>query len=141
MKIRVETYFDCTATGITGHYKPSRIPCRDQADQLIEDETSWHRSRNQQRNLETITQLIGLYTQLENLTEPVYNKDLETWSFSFETEFNGVFAMPDDELGLLKQQAHNIPMIIGLNESKTKVSHLESNVNIWFLLDLVNTSK
>ena len=35
-RIRVTTDFDCTNTGVTGHFKPSKLPFRDHADQLIE---------------------------------------------------------------------------------------------------------
>jgi hypothetical protein len=132
MKIRVETQFDCTATGVTGHYRPARIPFVDHAGQTVDSEQSWNRSRNQQRNLETITQLIGLYTQLENLTEPEHNKDQLTWSFTFETQFAGVFASDNDELGLIKKQANATPMIVGLTESFINKTYLESDVNIWF---------
>ena len=50
MKFACQTLFDITATGVTGHYKLSRIPFRDRAGQLIHDTESWNRSRNQQRN-------------------------------------------------------------------------------------------
>ena len=63
-RIRVTTDFDCTNTGVTGHFKPSKLPFRDHADQLIENEDDWIRSRNQQRNLETISQILQLRTQI-----------------------------------------------------------------------------
>ena len=67
MKYAVQTFFDITATGITGHFKPAKIPFRDAAGNTITDLESWTRSRNQQRNWETITQILGLRTQLFRL--------------------------------------------------------------------------
>ena len=56
MQIRCRTLFDITETGVTGHFKPHRIPFRDNAGQQISDQVTWDRARNQQRNLETISQ-------------------------------------------------------------------------------------
>ena len=50
MKIQCQTLFDITATGVTGHIKPGRIPFCDLAGNRITDTTEWNRSRNQQRN-------------------------------------------------------------------------------------------
>ena len=55
IKIEVHTQFDITATGVTGHYKSSQIPFTDAAGNIIDDANSWTRSRNQQRNWETLT--------------------------------------------------------------------------------------
>ena len=64
MRFVVQTFFDITATGVTGHYKPARVPFRDHAGNVITDESDWGRARNQQRNWETLTQILGLRTQL-----------------------------------------------------------------------------
>ena len=50
MKFICKTLFDITATGVTGHYKSSRVPFRDSTGNNIENETTWNRARNQQRN-------------------------------------------------------------------------------------------
>jgi hypothetical protein len=50
MKYACRTLFDITATGITGHYKTSRIPFMDEAGQEIANTDDWNRARNQQRN-------------------------------------------------------------------------------------------
>ena len=49
MRFVVQTFFDITATGVTGHYKPARVPFRDHAGNVITDEADWGRARNQQR--------------------------------------------------------------------------------------------
>ena len=89
MQIRCCTLFDITETGITGHFKPSLIPFRDRADQHITDLATWNRSRNQQRNLETITQVLQLRTQIFDVTQPVQTKG--RWQFEFTVEFEGIY--------------------------------------------------
>ena len=49
MKFICKTFFDITATGVTGHYKSSRVPFNDLSNVTIEDERSWNYARNQQK--------------------------------------------------------------------------------------------
>ena len=133
MRISVSTYFDCTATGTTGHFRQAQLPMTDNADQTINNEHDWVNSRNQQRNFETLIQLVSLYTQPLNIEVPTYNSNTHLWTFEFDIEFPGIFATEDDSLGLLKQYAQDIPMIIGLNESqKMSGTQLNCNINIFF---------
>jgi hypothetical protein len=132
MKIKISTYFDCTATGITAHFRQAQIPMLDKAGQKIASEQEWHRSRNQQRNFETLTQLVGLYTQPMDLTKPTYCRVSGMWEFEFTAEFPGVFSLENDSLGLLTQQANGVPMIIGLTETQTLQNWLIPNSNIFF---------
>ena len=60
MSIQITTDFDCRPTGVTGHLRENLLPFTDQLGQQVTDISSWVRSRNQQRNWETIMQLIGL---------------------------------------------------------------------------------
>ena len=55
-KVECITRFDITNTGVTGHFKSSRVPFEDQSRHKIIDQESWDRARNQQRNWETLTQ-------------------------------------------------------------------------------------
>ena len=71
MQIQCRTLFDITETGTTGHFKPSHVPGKDRAGQNITDNQTWTKSRNQQRNLETITQILQLRTQIFNPSVPV----------------------------------------------------------------------
>ena len=132
MKIRVDTYFDCTATGTTGHFRQVQLPMINRIGDTIADEAAWNRSRNQQRNFETLLQLIGLYTQPLELSVPTMDPQTQLWSFEFEVEFEGVFATDVDNLGLLKQQARNVPMITGLGEQQTLPRQLIPDGNIFF---------
>ena len=132
MKIQCQTLFDITATGTTGHIKPSRMPYQDRAGNKITNGESWNRSRNQQRNWETVTQLISLRTQVTGLTEPV--KIDHNWQFEFEIENENLFTDGVDKLAVLKSDCTGVPMLVGLNESSVTGIVLEMNTNIWFAL-------
>ena len=132
MKIQCQTLFDITATGTTGHVKPNRMPYYDHAGAKISDVESWNRSRNQQRNWETVTQLISLRTQVNALTNPVKNG--HDWQFEFEVENENLFTDGTDPLAVLKQDCTGVPMLTGLNESGNVGFVLEMNTNTWFVL-------
>jgi len=132
MKIQCQTLFDITATGTTGHVKPSRMPYLDLAGTTITDTQSWNRSRNQQRNWETMTQLISLRTQVDNLQQPKIIQD--RWQFEFEVENENLFTNEMDSLAVLKADCHGVPMLTGLSESADVGTVLSVNTNIWFLL-------
>ena len=123
MKIRCTTRFDITATGVTGHYKPSRIPFTDASGQQITNEQLWNLARNKQRNLETITQLLSLRTQINNVTRPVFSDNC--WSFEFEVESDTIFNLADDPIGVLKEDCYGVPMLLS-TESTLSID------NIWF---------
>lgn len=133
MKIVCRTLFDCSHTGITGHFRPSEIPFTDQAGKTITDLASWHRSRNQQRNWETLMQIISLRTQPQDITRPMHNNGV--WEFEFVGEANGVYSTIDDPVGGLKQDCHGVPMVVNLNEQAGVTPTLVvdgNNQNIWF---------
>lgn len=132
MKIQCQTLFDITATGTTGHVKPSRMPYQDHAGTKISDVESWNRSRNQQRNWETITQLISLRTQVNALTQPVKNNT--KWQFEFEVENENLFTNGIDQLSILKSDCADVPMLTGLDESAQTGTVLAVDKNIWFTL-------
>jgi hypothetical protein len=132
MKIQCQTLFDITATGTTGHVKPSRMPFTDQAGSKITDVAQWNRSRNQQRNWETVTQLISLRTQVDNLKEPQLIND--RWCFEFEVENQNLFTSGIDQLSVLKADCAGVPMLVGLNESAQIGTVLSVDTNVWFAL-------
>jgi hypothetical protein len=135
MKIICKTLFDCTYTGVTGNFRPGQIPFRDRAGQAIEEIADWNKSRNQQRNWETILQLISLNTQPQDIVLPQCNNG--TWQFEFRVESADVFAANNstDPLAGLKQNCTGVPMIVNLNETSTiepVLSASGSQQNIWF---------
>jgi hypothetical protein len=140
IKIQCRCLFDITATGITGHYKSSRVPFIDRAGQQIVNETAWNRARNQQRNWETLTQLISLRTQVNELTDPV--KIDWVWQFEFATETVDVYGTPDDPTLVLRNDAAGVPMLIILENNQITAQELSvegQDQNIWFTPITVNT--
>lgn len=139
MQIQCRTIFNITETGITGHYKPQQIPFSDRAGHRIVDQPSWNRARNQQRNFETIMQLLQLRTQIFDVSTPVNNSNF--WTFCFDVEFEGIYQQGQDMFGILKQDCEGVPMLTGLDEKFVSNLFLTtdgSQQNIWFQQLLVN---
>ena len=126
--ICVLTDFDCRPTGVTGHFRTNVLPFVDRLDQSITNFDSWNSSRNQQRNWETILQLIGLYTQPQSISDIRMKNG--RWEFEFETEFDDVFRLNEDPVGLLKQACRGVPIINYVEQQLTAL--LQPDVNIWF---------
>lgn len=139
MRFSCRTTFDITVTGVVGHYKSAKLPFTDRSGQNIADADSWNLARNQQRNWETLTQLISLRSQIFNLTDSVKNDN--TWSFEFEVETAGIFGPDDDPVAVLREDAAGIPMI-NINETQNKSSAIlitsGHDQNIWFELITIN---
>ena len=141
MKIQCRTLFDCTRTGVTGSFRASEIPYQDRAGQPVHNQQDWHRSRNQQRNYETLLQIFGLRTQPQEITQPALIDGM--WQFDFVSESEGVFDMhnnPDPLAGLLVD-CEGVPMVTGLGEQPGIASVLTTQgdqQNIWFTS--INTS-
>lgn len=135
MKILCRTLFDCSQTGVTGNFKPSQVPFTDQTGTEITDLADWNRSRNQQRNFETIVQIISLRGQPVDISRPQCVDG--TWQFSFEVEVPGVYSTTGelDNLDALKNECMGIPMIVNLREHYALEPTLNtqgSKTNIWF---------
>jgi hypothetical protein len=135
MRYACQTLFDITATGVTGHFKTTRIPFVDRAGQNITNVDSWNRSRNQQRNWETLTQILGLRTQLFDITLPIKDQTGTTWMFEFETESVGTFGPDSDPCEILRIDAEGVPMILDLENRRDLLPVLKTSgaeQNIWF---------
>ena len=142
MKFACQTLFDITATGTTGHCKATRMPFRDRAGQTIDTTESWNRSRNQQRNWETITQVLSLRTQLFDLSDPIPDQTGTRWMFEFETEATGVYGPESDPVSVLRSDARGVPMLLGLNNDpdiETVLVTEGPRQNIWFAPISINT--
>jgi hypothetical protein len=135
MKFACQTQFDITATGVTGHCKTNRMPFKDHAGQVICDSASWNRSRNQQRNWETLTQILSLRTQLFEITDPIPDQTGTRWMFEFETEAEGIYGPDSDPVSVLRSDADGVPMLRELNNDPEIDSVLITSgpkQNIWF---------
>ena len=140
MRYACQTYFDITATGVTGHFKPATVPFLDGAGQVITDLTSWNRSRNQQRNWETLTQLISMRAQIFDLLEPLSHRGI--WTFEFEVETPDAFGPPDSPVSILLSDADGVPMINNLDNTQELAPVLRTQApdqNIWFMPISINT--
>ena len=135
MKIVCRTLFDCSYTGVTGHFRVSEIPFVDRVGQKVNNQADWHHSRNQQRNWETLLQIVSLRTQPADLTVPVYKDG--AWEFEFRSESEGVFEIHGnpDPLAGLKDDCEGVPMMLNLKEQPSlspTITTSGSSQNIWF---------
>jgi hypothetical protein len=133
MRYVCTTLFDITATGITGHYKPTRGEFHDRAGRYINSADSWNYSRNQQRNWETVIQLISLRTQISEHTLPVKKGNMG--EFEFEVEAHGFYDDGEDVVGVLKSDSHGVPMLTNLENTESIAEIIiisGENQNIWF---------
>ena len=92
--------------------------------------------RNQQRNWETITQLLQLRTQI-SLTEVPVLTDIGHWQFHFEVENPGAYQTNDRQLGALLEDCENVPILVGLTEQPACAPQVRTHgpeQNIWFKL-------
>ena len=87
--------------------------------------------RNQQRNLETLIQCMGLRGQVQHMQGPVvvtsdvgdlefgefFEGEQKVWVWTWAVENPEVYTLGDDILGALKTDFEQIPIIVGLEES------------------------
>jgi hypothetical protein len=136
-QIKCKTLFDITATGVRSNYKSSRIPFVDDSGTTISNIDDWHHARNQQRNWETLNQLISLRVLPDDITNPVIvtHDTTQYWQFDFVIESIETITLADNPVGALIQDCRDVPMILDLTESSQIVSTLVPdgvNPNIWF---------
>jgi hypothetical protein len=139
IKVECVTKFDITCTGVVGHYKSSRVPFEDRAGHKIIDQESWDRSRNQQRNWETLTQLISLRTQVFDISDPMEEKSF--WRFEFSTETPDAFGTADDPVRILREDSNLVPMLRELDNDPDVEPMLITygpKQNIWFRIISIN---
>lgn len=136
MWIRGWTYFDITATGVRGNFNANRMPFTDQAQQRVIDEKSWHRSRNQQRNWDTITQLFFLRVSPVNIDLPRVDQQdrRKIWRFGFEIDDPAGLASEHDPLGALKIDCQGVPMILRLGEDHDMDPMIVIDGNTFFMI-------
>lgn len=130
IQLQCKTTFDITATGVRSHFQPSRLPFVSNNNQLISTQTQWQHARNQQRNWETVNQIIALRCLPEHISIPVLHQ--HHWTFSFDIPDISAVSTADLKTGLLYQDAADVPMIVGLGEQTSGVTVLRPEVNIWF---------
>ena len=127
--MRCITHFDITQTGTRHGLNRHRFPFTDQSGTIVNDDASWQKSRNQQRNWDTLNQIISLRALPENVSMPV--KDTDIWTFEFEIP-SGSTGGQDAPLGMLISDCTDVPMIIGLDERASTEPMMRPDHNVWF---------
>jgi hypothetical protein len=135
MKVLCRTLFDCTYTGVTGHFRAQQLPYTTKGGLRLETVEDWNRARNQQRNWESLLQIMSLRTQPMNVVLP--KKQQDGWHFTFEVEAEGVLSSDfgSDDLAGLVGDCEGVPMVTGLDEHDVVTATLHAqgvNQNIWF---------
>lgn len=132
-KILCRTLFDITETGVKHNFNPGRLPWRDDTGRVIEDQETWLLARNQQRNWETMLQLLSLRTQPQDLSGPQEPSDQDPWwQFEFTVDNIEALRLGEQELGQLEQDCSMVPMLTGLKERVAVTSMLIPGVNLVF---------
>lgn len=128
-RIKCQTRFDITATGVRSHLNRARFPYRDDAGTVIQNEDQWIRSRNQQRNWETLNQIISLRSLPIDISDPkkIAINDSTVWEFEFSVENVSQLSLADGDLGALLEDCRDVPMITGLDEDIGIASLLQPN--------------
>ena len=156
--ITIYTLIDITQSGVVAPYRTDAPAFVDDASQIINNEQTWNKSRNQQSNCETLIQTISLrgnpmYIELprkytaDNIKLLDFGSSYKGkhifWSMSFTVEQVGLYAergQEDDSLSGLRNDFTNVPVITNLTESiKLKTLIWEAinprNKNIYFVLN------
>ena len=127
-RVRCYTLFDLTPTNISNQVRVQQLPYTVRNGITVRTEDELNRARNQQRNWETIKQLLGLRTQAEIDVEPYVIDDAsiasiglkrlagKIWAFEFSTEFAEVYDINGQRLQGLIDDFDSIPMLVGLDE-------------------------
>lgn len=142
MRYACQTKFDITATGVTGHCRIQRMPFHDRTGKLIASQEAWNRARNQQRNWETLLQILGLRTQLFDISDPMQDRTGNCWLFEFESDRPGVFGPDTDPTAVLRADADGVPMLRELDNDPDLEPFLITSgprQNIWFVPVHINT--
>ncbi len=134
MRVRCWTTFDITITGVKNNFNINRLPFTDQQGHKIQTPEQWHHSRNQQRNWDTVNQLLSLRALPHSITPSELDStgDVCIWDFEFSLDHEDVLAEGDNVFGALEQDCRGVPMITGLDETPGQTQVLEPGSNIGF---------
>lgn len=133
IRIVCRTLFDITRTEVKHAFTAGRLPLTDRSGKIITDHRSWMLARNQQRNWETLLQLLSLRTQPHDMTDPdFWLGDAIWWAFEFSVEDATALALDGRPWGQLEQDCGMVPMLIGLREQVTVTPMLIPGINIVF---------
>lgn len=131
IKIRCSTLFDITPTGVDNHNRTVAWPYVTRTGLSITNQGDLLRARNQQRNFDTIIQVVSMRTQPLNISDVEVLEDQDpgawgfgiiaqsakVWTFTFDIESPGIWANNNDELYWLRSDSQGVPMILNLTET------------------------
>lgn len=149
------TLFDITNTGVVMPFNPDITSFIDTAGQPVLNEKTWERSRNQQRNWDTIVQAVSMRAQPVVLQSPkiievdatnynfspIYSGKIKVWTFKFGIETKDAYRKRNDPVGALADDCHFTPLSTGLNESVTifpECISTTNQINTYFLYGYIN---
>jgi len=130
-KIRCSTLFDITQTGVDNHNRTVVWPYVTRTGLSLTNQGDLLRARNQQRNFDTIIQVVNMRTQPLNISTPELLEDQDpaawgfgiiaqsarVWTFTFDVEAMGIWNQDHDELYWLRSDSEGVPMILNLTET------------------------
>ena len=130
-KIRCSTLFDITQTGVDNHNRTVAWPYVTRTGLSIGNQGDLLRARNQQRNFDTIIQVLSMRTQPMNISAPnqlddqdpaawgfgIIAQSARVWTFTFDVESEGIWDRDSDELYWLRTDSEGVPMILNLTET------------------------
>lgn len=126
------TLFDITNTGIIMPFNSNlNAMFLDTAEQPVYNEKTWERSRNQQRNWDTMVQIISMRAQpmilqsAKMLEDDVaqynfggfYTGKHKIWAFRFGIEAKDAYSKSGNPVYQLLEDSNLVPMSTGLNET------------------------
>lgn len=129
---KLYTLFDISKTDTLRVYNPGMKSVINNLGQDISLEHHWNHSRNQHRNWQTIVQLLGIRSQVDDLTtsQCFINQDLRDykfgkrylgnhniWSVGFSLNAFREVEQFETALEVLKNDFSHVPLIVGLNET------------------------
>jgi len=129
-RIKAYTLIDITNTGVVRNFKKDFLPYTDKSGNKITTEKEWLFARRQERNYETLLQILSLRIQPMDIDGPFliknnikrykfgkqYKTNHPVWMVEFGYESTNALATSDDPIGLLASDCNNVPMMIGLLE-------------------------
>jgi hypothetical protein len=127
--IRLHTLFDISESGTNKNYNARFLNLRDSQGVILSNSKLWEFSRNQQRNLDTVRQLLCLRQEVTYLSRPTLRSKQERHQHRFGKRFEFLdiwtidFAYDnmdhDFMLRAIYDDFDGIPMITGLKETVT----------------------
>ena len=128
-RIKAYTLIDITSTGVIRNFKKDLL-YTDNTGNVIDTEQKWLFARRQQRNFETLLQLLSLRIQPMDIDGPIsidddinryefgkhYTTNHPVWMVEVGYETTDALATDNDPIGLLYSDCNNVPMMVNLLE-------------------------